>query len=489
MTAGLTLAMPRPGLGAGFRRGSPLSAVNVAVIGLGSTTAKGGVGGRGHQLIDRLRDIPDVNIVALCDADQAHLDRELAEARDHGGKPTAYHDPRAAFDDKNVDAVLIALPNHWHALATVWACQAGKDVYVEKPFSYDLWEGQQMVEAARKYGRMVQVGTQNRSSKFLRGVFDRLRGGELGAIRFAHALVYRARDGIGSVDAPQPPPGTADYDLWCGPAAKGPLMRKQLHYEWHWFWDTGNGEMGNNGIHVIDVCRWALGQDRTPPRAMSIGGRFGFHDCGETANTHIALFDFQPAPLICEVRNYSTGTAANSMGNFRGQNRGVVINCEGGYFAGDASGGAFFDHHAKKVRDLGKGDSPKALELAHLSAFLGAVRSRNAGDLAAEALEGHRSTACCHLANVSHRLGKQASPETIHAALSGNTEMADAFERCREYLRGNGLDLGATPATRGPWVSLDEKQGRFTGDFAGAANELSRREYRKPFVVPELTAG
>src|SRR5439155_1526847 len=156
--------------------------------------------------------------------------------------------------------------------------------YVEKPFSYDLWEGQQMVAAARKYGRMVQVGTQNRSSTFLRQVFVRLRGGELGTIRFAHALVYRARDGIGSVDAPTPPPRTVDYDLWCGPAPKKPLMRKQLHYEWHWFWDTGNGEMGNNGIHVIDVCRWALGQDRTPPRAMSIGGRFGFHDCGETAN-------------------------------------------------------------------------------------------------------------------------------------------------------------------------------------------------------------
>ena len=270
--------------------GRPNETVNVAVIGLGSTTAIGGVGGRGHQLIGRLREIPSVKIAALCDADQAHLDREVEAARDFGGKVAAYHDPREVFDDKGIDAVIVALPNHWHALATVWACQAGKDVYVEKPFSFDLWEGQQMVAAARKYGRMVQVGTQNRSSAFLRRVFDRLRGGELGAIRFAHALVYRARDGIGSVNAPTSPPRTLDYDLWCGPAPKKPLMRKQLHYEWHWFWDTGNGEMGNNGIHVIDVCRWALGQDPTPPRAMSIAGRLGFHDCGETANTHIALW-------------------------------------------------------------------------------------------------------------------------------------------------------------------------------------------------------
>jgi predicted dehydrogenase len=489
MAAGLALGGPRLMLGAGARAGGPNDAVSVAVIGLGSTTAVGGVGGRGHQLIGRLRETSGARIVALCDADRAHLDRELEAARDHGEKVTAYHDPRAVFDDKNVDVVVVALPNHWHALATVWACQAGKDVYVEKPFSYDIWEGRQMVAAARKYGRMVQVGTQNRSSSFLRRVFERLKAGELGAIRFAHALVYRARDGIGTVDAPAPPPSTTDYDLWCGPAPKKPLTRKQLHYEWHWFWDTGNGEMGNNGIHVIDVCRWALGQDRTPPRTQSVGGRFAFHDCGETANTQVALFDYQPAPLICEVRNVSAGKGAASVGKFRGRTGGVVIDCEGGYFAGDASGGAFFDRQGKKVRDLGEGDSPKALELAHLAAFLAGARSRKAGDLAAEALEGHRSTACCHMANVSHRLGKQSSPEAVRGAITGSVEMVDAFERCRDYLRENGVDLDATPATLGPWVSLDPERGCFVGDFADAANGLSRREYRRPYVVPEIAAG
>jgi predicted dehydrogenase len=489
MTAGLALSMPRLMLGAAPGSRSPNDAVNVAIIGLGSTTAVGGVGGRGHQLIGRLRETSGVRIVALCDADRSHLDREVEASRDHGGTVAAYDDPREVFDDKSVDAVFIALPNHWHALATVWACQAGKDVYVEKPFSYDLWEGQQMVAAARRHGRMVQVGTQNRSSAFLRRAFDRLRRGELGAIRSAHALVYRARDGIGSLDAPTPPPQTVDYNLWCGPAPKKPLSRKQLHYEWHWFWDTGNGEIGNNGIHVIDVCRWALGQDQTPPRAMSIGGRFGFHDCGETANTHIALFDYQPAPLICEVRNVGAGKGAANMGRFRAQNKGVVIDCEGGYFAGDASGGAFFDRRGKMVQDLGRGDSPKALELAHLSAFLAAVRSRKTGDLAAEALEGHRSTSCCHLANVSHRLGKQSSSEAVRAAITGDTEMADAFERCRAYLRDNGVELDTTPSTLGPWVSLDAVHGRFVGDFADAADVLSRREYRKPFVVPNVAAG
>jgi predicted dehydrogenase len=489
MAAGLALGVPRLLTGAGLRSGGPNEAVRLGVIGLGSTTAVGGVGGRGHQLIGRLGEISGARIVALCDADQAHLDREVQAARDRGEKVTAQTDLRRILDDKTIDAVVIALPNHWHALATVWACQAGKDVYVEKPFSYNLWEGQQMVAAARKYGRMVQVGTQNRSSTFLHRMIDRLRGGELGALRFVHTLVYRARAGIGSVDAPTPPPATLDYDLWCGPAPKKPLMRKQLHYEWHWFWDTGNGEIGNNGIHVIDVARWALGQDQTPPRAMSIGGRFGFHDCGETANTQVALLDYQPAPLICEIRNVSVAKGANPMGRFRGQNKGVVIDCEGGYFAGDGSGGAIFDHHGKKIQDNRDGDSPEALEKAHLSSFLAAVRSRQASDLAAEALQGHLSAACCHMANISHRLGKHAPPEAIRATVAGNGELADAFDRCREALHKNGVDLEATPATLGPWVTLDAKQGRFVGDFADAANELSRREYRKPFVVPEVTRG
>src|SRR5262245_17040218 len=212
MAAGLALGAPRLLTGAEPRSVGPNEAVRVAVIGLGATTAVGGVGGRGHQLIGRLREIKGARIVALCDADQAHLDREVQAARDREGKVATHTDLRRVFDDKNIDAVVIALPNHWHALATVWACQAGKDVYVEKPFSYNLWEGEQMVAAARKFGRMVQVGTQNRSSTLLRRAFERLKGGELGAMRFAHALVYRARDGIGTVDAPTPPPGTVDYD-------------------------------------------------------------------------------------------------------------------------------------------------------------------------------------------------------------------------------------------------------------------------------------
>ncbi len=270
----------------------------------------------------------------------------------------AYVDVRKLLDDKSIDAVAIATPNHWHALATIWACQAGKDVYVEKPFSYNIWEGRQMVAAARKYGRMVQVGTQSRSSEVLRQAFDYLHSGEIGPIRCAHAIVYRAREGIGKVDAPMPVPSTVDYDLWCGPAPKAPLRRKQLHYEWHWFWSTGNGEIGNNGAHFIDVCRWALGQDKPPPRAVSIGGRFAFHDDGETPNTQIALLDYQPAPLLCEIRALKAAQGPDTLGKFRSLGQGVVIDCEGGYFAGNSTGGAVFDRQGQKMKEFGGDRKP-----------------------------------------------------------------------------------------------------------------------------------
>jgi predicted dehydrogenase len=484
IAAGTALSLPR--LALGTERRSANETVRLAVIGLGGTTTVGGVGGRGHQLIAQIRKLPEAKIVALCDVDPSHLDREVQPFKDRGETVAAYRDLRRVFDDKSIDAVVIALPNHWHALATVWACQAGKDVYVEKPFSYDLWEGRQMVAAARKYGRMVQVGTQNRSSGLLRQAFDYLHRGELGPIRYAHCLVYRARDGIGQVSAPTPVPPTVDYDLWCGPAPTRPLMRKQLHYEWHWFWETGNGEIGNNGIHVMDLCRWALKQDQAPPRAMSIGGRFGFDDCGETANTHIALLDYQPAPLICEVRNVRVGKSADALGKFRGRNGGLIIDCAGGYFAGASSGGSLFDTQGKKIKDVPVDDGSRGLEGSHLSNFIAAMRSRKAGDLVAEAREGHLSAACCHLPNISHRLGQQTSTEAIRDRIRSKPELLDAFERCREYLSQNGVVLGATPAVLGPWVTFDPKQERFVGDFADQANKLVQRDYRSPFEVPRI---
>jgi len=462
--------------------------VRIGVVGLGGIGTVGGVGGRGRQLISALRDVPGAKIVALCDVDREILDHGVQQLKGRREDVAVYRDIRNLLEDKAIDAVVIAVPNHWHALATIWACQAGKDVYIEKPFSYNIWEGSQMVAAARKYGRMVQVGTQSRSSPALRQAFQYLSSGQLGAIRCARAIVYRPRDGIGKVSGPTPVPATVDYDLWCGPAPKTPLVRKQLHYDWHWFWATGNGEIGNNGIHVIDLCRWALGQNKPAPRAISIGGRFGFDDDGETPNTQVAILDYRPAPLICEVRNLRVTKEPNSMGTFRGRDRGVVIDCEGGYYAGDASGGTVFDRQGRKMKDIPDARLPEFPDAAHLANFMSAVRSRRADELNAEALQGHLSAVCFHMANISHRLGKRSPREAILETIRGNSELSDAFARCGEYLQANGIDLGTTRAVVGPWVTLDDEQQRFVGEFADQANELCRRAGREPFIVPKVSA-
>lgn len=485
--AGTSLALSRTSSrAAALRNIGANDTVRVAVIGMGGTETVGGVGGRGHQLIASLQQVPKLRIAALCDVDENFLRREAQPLKDKGLEVTTHKDLRRVFDDDSIDAVIVATPNHWHGLATVWACQARKDVYVEKPFSYNLWEGRQMVAAARRFGRMVQTGTQNRSSPLLGRVFEDLRKGELGRIRFAHAIMYRGRDGIGRVETPTPIPPTLDYDLWCGPAPKAPLRRKQLHYEWHWFWDTGNGEIGNNGVHMMDIGRWALGQHEPPPRAMSIGGRFVFDDAGETPNTQIALFDYQPAPMICEIRNVRSGTGAAAMGTFRNRTRGLVIDCEGGYFAGESTGGALFDSQGKKIRDVTNESRGERLEVRHLANFVDAMRSRRAEELACEAVEGHGSAACAHMANVSHRLGERAKPDAIRERVRPHKEFAEAFDRCHEYLARVGVNLATTPAVLGPWVSYDAKEERFVGEFADAAEKLSRRSYRPPFVMPKM---
>jgi len=490
VVGGLALALPRWGTASRkVYAAGPNDEIRVAVVGLGGMYSGGGVGGRGRQLVGHLQKVPGVRIAALCDVDQAVLDHELQPFRARREPVAAYVDVRKLLDDKRIDAVAIATPNHWHALATIWACQAGKDVYVEKPFSYNIWEGRQMVAAARKYGRMVQGGTQSRSSEVLRQAFEYLRSGEIGPIRCAHAIVYRAREGIGKVAAPTPVPSTVDYDLWCGPAPKAPLRRGQLHYEWHWFWSTGNGEIGNTGAPYSDLCRWALGQDKPPLRAISIGGRFGFHDDGETPNTQIALLDYQPAPLICEVRALKAPQGPDTLGKFRDLAQGAVIDCEGGYFAGNSTGGAVFDRQGRKMKEFFGDRKPRASEPSpsHVANWVAAIRSRKAGDLRAEALDGHLSAACSHMANASYRIGRQTSPQVIQEMTRGSRELSDAFDRCREHLRSNGVDLGTEQAVAGPWVTLDPAEERFLGEMAGQANEVSRREYRAPFVVPEVS--
>jgi hypothetical protein len=431
--------------------------VRVAVVGFRS---------QGGLHLKLLREIPGVRVAALCDPDRDVLNRGLEEARKRNEKVEGYTDVRRLLEDPNVDALTTATPDHWHALVTIWACQAGKDVYVEKPLCHNLWEGRQMVEAARKYNRIVQFGNQSHGQST--GDLQLEREG-LGKIRAVYTSLNRLRESIGKVDGPQPIPPSVDYNLWCGPAPLDPLRRKNLHYDWHWVWSTGTGELGNNGIYPLDACRLALGQKVLPRRVLSLGGRFLFHDDGETPNSQMALFQYEPGPLVLfELRNLPSEKGPKTVG--------PLMKCEGGESPLPTPSGPPGDTGGHPAHQ------------GHLYNFLQAVRSRQVSDLRADVLEGHLSTALVHIANISYRLGTPHSPESVREALQDRgSEAVEAFERFREHLVANGVDFSQAEIVLGPWLEMDSEREQFIGnsEVVAQANQLLRREYREPFVVPE----
>ncbi len=436
---------------------------------------------KGGEHVDLFRKTEGVRVAALCDVDQLILDRETKKFTDDNEKVEQYRDVRKLLEDKSIDAIVIATPNHWHSLLTVWACQAGKDVYVEKPVSHDIWEGRRMVEAARKYSRIVQSGTMYRSDEGLKQIFDFVHQGNLGKILYVRGLCYNPRPSIGKVDGPQPVPPTVDYDLWSGPAPVAPIMRKQFHYDWHWQWNYGNGDIGNQGIHQLDICRWMLDQRGLPPRVMSFGGRLGYLDDGETPNTVVAFFDYKPAPIIFEVRGLPRNVTEHQgdkgvMDTYRGIRVGEVIQCEGGFVAGSFA----YDNQGKKIREFERDGGGKH----HLN-FLKAIRSRKSADLNADIETGHLSSALPHMANISFRLGQPSDGKTILQSLENNAILVDAFERFQEHLLVNEVSLNKTPRFLGPWLSMDSQTEKFAGEHGEKANAFLRREYRSPFIVPE----
>lgn len=441
--------------------------VRVAVVGFG---------GRGQNHISGLAKVKGVRLAGLCDVDTRILEKEQQKWKDQGVDVKGYTDIRKLLESKEVDVISIATPNHWHALASIWAIQAGKDVYVEKPVSHNVWEGRKIVEAAREHGKIVQTGTQSRSTHGLAECFAWLKEGNLGKISLARGLCYKSRPSIGKVDGPQPAPPAVDYDLWCGPAPVKPIMRKQFHYDWHWIWDTGNGDLGNQGIHQMDIARWALGYNELSPRVFSVGGRLGYVDDGQTPNTQIVLHDY-PTPLIFEVRGLPAKPGDKNMDKIHGASVGVIVQCEGGYVVIPSyTAATAFDKDGNRVKDF-KGASD------HYQNFIDAVRSRKHTDLKADILEGHLSSALCHMGNVSYLLGKEAGPDEIKSTIRNDKNLQEAFGRMEEHLGRNNVDLTATKATLGVFLKMDPKTERFIGN--DKANELLTREYRKPFVVPE----
>ncbi|MHC4557202.1 MAG: Gfo/Idh/MocA family oxidoreductase [Planctomycetota bacterium] len=445
-----------------------------------------GTGGQGGGHIRYFNEKEGVRVVALCDADRAHVEKRASDfEKKYGQKVKTYVDVRKLLEDKSIDAITSATPNHWHSLITIWACQAGKDVYIEKPVSHNIWEGRKMVEAARKYDRIVQTGTQKRSSEAHKTAYKWISEGNLGAVKWVRSLCYKARfegtNGIvNGTNGPNPVPESVDYNLWCGPAEMEPLRRKQLHYKWHWVWNTGNGDLGNQGIHEMDLGRWALGDPKLAPRVMSFGGRFRVNDAGETANTQIVFLDYKPAPLIFEVRGLPRKKGDKSMDNWRrtGTRIGVIVQCEDGYWAAGDGGGWVWDNDNKRTDKQISGGGGGS----HHQNFIDAVRSHKVSDLNADIEKGHLSSALCHMGNISYRLGRKMSVSEARNSIDNEIVM-DSFNRMIEHLKVNEVDLEKELITMGPMLTMDPEKERFVGEYSDWANMYRKRNYREPFVV------
>lgn len=447
--------------------------VRVGVVGLGR---------KGADHVEKLRKLAGVRLVAVCDLDPRVLAAQVELLKKDRHEVFATTDARRLFERADVDAVLIVSPNHWHALHTVWACEAGKDVYVEKPVSHSVWEGVQVARAAARYGRVVQVGTQMRSDIAIPEVIQYLREGHLGRVQWVHSLCYKERESIGR----RRPwyPDWLDYDLFCGPAPLVPLVRKELHYDWHWYWDTGNGDLANIGIHEFDVGRWIAGHTTAPRRILSLGGRFAVDDAGETPNTQVTVFDYPGLPVILENRGLPAKPGVRYLDHVNGVRQGVVVHCEGGYFAG-RYGGAFYDQTGRKLKSL-SGDGGAN----HLANFFEAVRSRRVDALAASIETGRVSTSTCLYGNVSYRLGAAVPLSAARAAVADLAPATQVLDGLAAHLQAHGVDLAAPSVTLGPWIETDAGLSdvvALTGANAALedARFLLKGAARPPYVLPE----
>lgn len=439
-----------------------------------------GLGGRGMGSAAWFSKIPGVEIAYVCDVDQKVVDR----AKQVYPNAKATTDLRKVIEDKDIDAVIVSTCNHWHVLASIWAIQAGKDVYVEKPISHNIWEGRKLVDAARKYNKIVQGGTQQRSDPLQDEIKAFLDSGTIGKMKYVRCNRYGQRASIGKLDKPLTPPESVNYDLWLGPAKDEPIFREKFHYDWHWNWNTGNGELGNWGPHILDDLRNVVFRDKVklPKRVIAGGGRFGWDDAGETPNTHFAYIDTGDVPVIMDVHNLprQKGVKAGDVYMRRRTGAFLVIECEGGYYTGSRGGGTAYDAEGKKLQTF-KGDGGGG----HAENFIEAMRSRKKEQLNGEIEDIHFSSAWCHLGNISWRLGQNYSREQAEAAVKEFQPWNDVIADFHDHLGRNELDALKLDVKLGAMLELDVAKESFSGATATPeALALLTREYREGFAVP-----
>jgi predicted dehydrogenase len=432
-----------------------------------------GIHGRGQSHMWGFAGMKDVEVAYLIDPDsRLFQSRGDAVKKITGKAPTCVQDFRRALDDKTVDAISIVTPNHWHAPMAIFACQAGKDVLVEKPCSHNLVEGRKLVEAARKYDRIVQHCTQRRSDPQWIQLVKDVRAGKYGKLLIAYTYTYQPRRSIG-IKNPETPPRGLDFNLWLGPSPVEPFRTNLVHYNWHWIWNFGDGEYGNQGSHQLDVCRWSLPDGAVPKSVLSLGGRFGYKDQGQTPNTMLTMIDCGEAKVFFEIRGLA-GDKQRKVTNEFHTDEGVVR--DGKFFPKGKSEGIAIANFPPP--------GPPEQGPRHMRNFIDCVRSRKRENLTAEILEGHRSITLVHLGNISYRLGQNVPFNKKTKAFGDDKTFCPAFEGMKQHLADAGrLDLKNATYHLGRSLQFDAAAEKFVGD--PEADKLLGGSYRAPFAVPE----
>ncbi len=454
------------GLGANER-------IRVGIIG-------GGI--RSLTLTGQFWNIPGVEVAAICDADRAQftslIDRVKKRWDIDISKVDYYQDYRKVYARKDIDAVVICAPNHWHTLMAIEAMEAGKHVYMEKPVTHNLWEGKQLLAAEKKYGKIVAAGTQNRSDPGIRDGFRYVNEGNLGKILSAHACCFKNRDSIGDrLAKPLVAPSTMDYNLWLGPAQDEPILRPSIHYDWHWIWNTGDGDIGNQAPHEIDMLCWLLGDGDLPNKISSFGGRFGWKDAGETPNMHTAWYEYGGVPCYIEVNDLKLAPDRNTPSMRDKVRIGNVIRCEGGELRGGRGGMYAVAEDGRTTLKKFPGDSGKT----HQQNFIDAVRAGSSKGLRAPLKVSVKSAAIAHYANVSHRSGGDALEKRLRNQVKDDKILNTILDEQSTQLKSWGIDKPTY--TRGQILRVNPKSGDIRNEGLEA---LVRPPYRGKFKVPEL---